>query len=206
MNDVAINLSKGSSPISLVKGRAIRVTITWPPRTDYDVGAEVLYTDGRTESIATFAASGTPARSRSTDGLIRHQGDVRRSGAINASEIVDVTLSDEILAVVPWAYSAQSNGTGSFRRYAVAMEVTDGTDTVRVDASAASDDDHVYTCVPGMITNLPGEGPRVHHLELYSRPSNENRPRVRLRSRGLLKSRQLGVHVEVDGGPRNVYK
>lgn len=197
---MTINLTKGGT-VSLRKDAPLRARITWPPKTDYDVGAEVLYADGTTESVATFGASGLAASSATTrfPGAVRHLGDVVRSSAASAEEIIEITLNEHILAVVPWVYSAQSNGTGSFRRYAVAMEVTDGAETVRVEASEASDNDYVYTCVPGMITNLPGDGPHVHHLERYSLPHSENRPRVRLG--GLLGGDK--IRVDPDGGPHN---
>lgn len=190
-----ISMTKGQVPVSLGKARRVRVRMSWPPATDYDLGAEVLYTDGRTESIAAFGARLTPARQTSTDGAVRQLGDVQRSGAATAEEILEVDLNPGIRAVLPWAYSAQSNGTGSFHRYQVTLEVDDGQgNTVRITADDAADDDHVYTCAPGMIENTEN-GVQVHALYRYSAPDSENRPRL-----GLDRQR---ITLDMNAGPRN---
>jgi len=208
---MTINLSKSNTSVSLRKDSPLRARVTWPSTTDYDLGAEVVYADGHTESIAAFGAGRqlngsykTPAQMQTVDGRVRHLGDVKRGNGSMAEEILEITLTDDIVAVVPWAYSAQGNGTGSFKRYKVTMEVTDGAETVRVEASNASDDDRVYTCVPGMITNLPGEGPKVEYLERYSSRNSENRPKVTWTRPGLM--RKGGLSVSADGGHKNEYK
>jgi hypothetical protein len=180
---MTINLSKDNTSVSLKKGSPLRARVMWPSTTDYDLGAEVIYADGHTESIAAFGAGKqlngfykTPTQMATHDGKVRHLGDVKRGNGSMAEEVLEITLTDDIVAVVPWAYSAQGNGTGSFFRYKVSMEVTDGSETVKVDASNASNDDHVYTCIPGMITNVPGEGPKVEYLERYSKRNSENAP------------------------------
>lgn len=200
-----ISLSKDNRTVNLRKGASLRARVSWPSSTDYDLGAEVVYADGHTESVAAFGAgkrlSGgyhTPPQLSTADGMVRHLGDVKRGDGSMAEEILEITLTDAIVAVIPWAYSAQGNGTGSFFRYRVSMEVTDGTDTVKVDAANASNDDRIYTCVPGMITNVPGEGPRVTYVERYSRRNSENRPKAAW-SRGA-------VALDVDGGHKNEYK
>jgi len=189
-----INLTKGS--VSLSKGSKIRVRISWPASTDYDAGAEILYRDGTSESIATFGARGVPAKSTSRNGTVRHLGDERR-GAGDAQEIIEIDPDDEIIEITPWAYSAQSNGTGSFRRYRVSMEVTAGDQIVRIDAVNASEDDHVYTCVPGVIV-FEGGVPTVKYAEQYSEPGSENRPTYK---KTLFRSPELTFN-----GPRNDYK
>ncbi|MFI6938837.1 hypothetical protein ACIBI4_06165 [Streptomyces sp. NPDC050418] len=66
-----------------------------------------------------------------------------------AEEVVEITMTDVIRAVIPVAYSAQPNGTGSFRRYAVSLEVDNGQGSkVVIDAKNADANDRVYTCVP----------------------------------------------------------
>src|SRR5690606_24217406 len=206
-----INLSKSSGPVSLSKGAQLRATVLWPSLTDYDLGAEVLYADGHSESIAMFGAPPLKRQPKTRDRLIVHRGDIGRSGGQMAEEVLDIVLTDAILAVVPWAYSAQSNGTGSFRRYSVSMEVTDGNEIVRIDAKNASAHETVYTCVPGYITNLPGEGPRVYYAELYSSPGSEHRPRVSWGSSEVRKgfrkvATPQGVIIEMDAGPRKSFK
>lgn len=209
--DMTINLSKDNTSVSLKKGAAIRARVMWPSTTDYDLGAEVVYVDGHTESIAAFRAgqtlSGTyrtPKQMVTGDGKVRHLGDVKKGNGAMAEEVLEIELTDEIVAVVPWAYSAQGNGTGSFFRYRVSMEVTDGSETVKVDASNASNDDHIYTCIPGMITNYPGEGPKVEYLERYSKRDSENRPKVTWTKPSLM--RKGGLNVVADGGHKNEYK
>lgn len=196
-----IDLTKGSAPLSLEKGARIIAKVSWHAATDYDLGAEILYTDGSTESIATFPARGVDACTLSRNGTVKHLGDAVR-GAGTASETIWVHPDPELAAVAFWAYSAQSNGTGSFRRYMVSMEVTDGTNQVRINASNASDDDAVYTCVPGIITFTDGI-PSVAYAELYSDRHSELRPTYAASRLSTVtrKAPQLRM-----GGPRNVYK
>jgi tellurite resistance protein TerA len=209
--DTMINLSKDKPSVSLKKGAVIRARVTWPSVTDYDLGAEVIYADGHTESVAAFGAGKkltgaylTPKQMTTRDGKVHHLGDVKRGNGSMAEEILEIELTDEIIAVVPWAYSAQGNGTGSFFHYSVSMEATDGNETVKVDAVNASNDDRVYTCIPGMITNYPGEGPRVEYLERYSERNSENRPRVTWTKPSLM--RKGGLEINVNGGHKNEYK
>jgi tellurite resistance protein TerA len=56
----------------------------------------------------------------------------------------------------------------------------------------------VYSCVPGIIRNTPA-GVVVEPLELYSKRSSENRPKLELQPDG-------NVTVAMDRGPRNEYK
>ena len=56
MSSPMISMTKGHAPVSLGKPKRIRVRATWPPTKDYDLGAEVLYQDGTSESIAAFGA------------------------------------------------------------------------------------------------------------------------------------------------------
>lgn len=192
-----INLTKGSA--RLTKTSVITASASWSTATDYDVYALVVDRAGDVHHVAMFPAAGVPVQQRW--GGVVHQGDVGRSAAGSASavETLEITLTDEIAAVVPVAYSAQSNGTGSFRRYRVSLAVDNGAgDRVTIDASNASGDDTVYTCVPAVIYNH-ADGVVVEHLEAYSAPGSENRPAVELKSGGSVK-------VRMDAGPRNDYK
>ena len=63
-----------------------------------------------------------------------------------------------------------------------------------IDATNASDDDAVYTCVPGIIINDP-DGVRIQFLELYSAQGSENRPVI---GEDLI--------VRMDAGPVNAFK
>lgn len=205
-----INMTKGSSPVQLSKGQGITARVSWPAATDYDLGAEILYRDGSTESIATFGAGSTRPKKVSRNRTVRHGGDAVR-GKGTATETITVNPDPEIEAVSFWAYSAQSNGPGSFRRYAVSMEVTDGTETVKIDATHASKHDQVYTCVPGMVRFVDGV-PQVEHLEAYSSPGSENRPEFQQtqqtqRTGFFKKTVTAGAPVfTVNGSRRNKYK
>jgi tellurite resistance protein TerA len=203
---MAINMRKGDAPISFKKTEVIELKCSWPAATDYDLYALVVYTDGTCEHIATFPAGSRkgiinpsyeyPVKMTSRDGAVMHLGDARR-GAGYATETITVRLNPSIRAVIPVAYSAQSNGTGSFRQYQVTTEIIAGDEKVTVLAENANADRTIYTLVPGMITN-DGDKFEVHALELYSRRGSENRPGVAVTS--------VGVTPVMDQGPKNVYK
>ena len=212
-----INLRKGEQ-VTITRTPLIVATCTWPRATDYDIFALVRYRDGRTETVSTFGTADAPhdIRPSTADGAVRHGGDVgrtqvakprgwRRKAAPDAGpdlgrESVEITLNPQIAAVVPVVYSAQSNGTGSFRRYQVSMSIDNGAaeqgggDTVTIDAAGASADDTVFSCVPGIIINDP-DGVRIQFLELYSAPGSEHRPVV-----------GSDLIVKMDAGPLNAFK
>ncbi len=121
-----------------------------------------------------------------------------QQAAAQAVELIQIGFQDDIVAVVPVAYSAQSNGSGSFARYSVALEVENGQgEAVRVSSEEANDDDNIFTCVPAIIYNRP-DGVEVERVELYSAKGSENRPAARLV--------QGRVVIDMDAGPRNDYK
>ena len=199
------SLSKGDSPITLEKTEVITLTCTWPAATDYDLYALVVYKDGTSEYIATFGAGKKgiinstythPKKMSTDDGSVKHLGDVRR-GAGTGKEIIEVRLNDNILAVVAVAYSAQSNGTGSFKQYKVTTEITAGSQKAVVKAENANSNKRIYTLVPGMIIN-DGDKFTVHPLELYSAPGNECRPTVQIVNGDVIPL--------MDQGPKNEYK
>ncbi len=195
-----INLTKGDAPVTLNKVSEVTVKMMWPNKTDYDLGAEILYGDGTTESIAMFgAANGTMPRQESSDGSVRHSGDIGRGGGFLSTKGVQESLtikldgSTKVAAIAPWAYSAQSNGAGSFRKYAVTLVVSDGTNHVKIEAKNANDNDTVYTCVPGIISVVDGRV-TVAYNEKYSARGSESRPAW------------VGTNIVMDAGPRNNYK
>lgn len=194
-------LAKNTTPIRLDKTPLITATVSWRTGTDYDIYALVLLANDQTVHVATFGAAGVPAMP-DWRGLVHHRGNVGRDEVArdgHAEETIDIRLTDEIRAVIPVAYSAQSNGTGSFYRYAVGLEVDNGAgQRVRVPADEANDDDLIYTCVPAIIHNQP-DGVWVERVELYSRPGDEHRPAVAINRYGR-------VTVTMGMGPRNDYK
>lgn len=199
-----INLRKGQQ-VTITKTARIVATCTWPRATDYDIYALVRYRDGRCETVSTFGTAGQEKDFHLTtrDGAVRHSGDVgraqsrgwRKRTAEVGQETIEINLNPDVLAVLPVVYSAQSNGTGSFRQYQVSMAIDNGSgDTVTIDASNASDDDMVFSCVPGIIINDP-DGVRIQFLELYSSAGSEQRPAI-----------GGDLIVQMDVGPVNAYK
>jgi tellurite resistance protein TerA len=194
-----VDLAKGQKGVLIEKTPEIVATISWRSGTDYDVYALVLTRAGKQVDVATFAADGVPALLNYGNGAVVHGGDVKSGGGALKTETLRIRLNDDILAVVPVAYSAQSNGTGSFRRYQVSMTIDNqrGT-TVTVPAENADKNDTVYTCVPGLILNTR-DGVVIEPLELYSKPGSERRPKVVIAFDDTVK-------VEMDQGPKNKYK
>ncbi|MBC9956299.1 TerD family protein [Yimella sp. cx-51] len=208
-----INLTKGQR-VSIEKTEQITASIFWPPATDYDVYALVVYTDGHIETVSTFGTRTDPRFSLSTsDGAVRHAGDVGRTAGPRggglfkrkqqpaqqapamATERIDIRPHSGIQAVVPVAYSAQSNGTGSFRRYQVSMVIDNGQGTtVRVDAANSDDNDLIFTCVPGIVL-VTQDGVTIDYLEKYSAPKSERRPII-----------GPDLQVVMDQGEENAYK
>ncbi|NHN55454.1 Tellurium resistance [Calidifontibacter sp. DB0510] len=190
-----INLTKGAS-INLAKTAVIRATCTWPTKTDYDVLALVEYADGHVETVSQFGTTDAPDgwRPQTADGAVRHLGDIKRGGGEVATETIEIALNDSIRGVVPFVYSAQGNGLGSFKKYQVSMDIDNGSGgQVHISSVDANSSRFVYTCVPGIIINAGAEV-RVQALELYSQKGSERRPTV-----------TNGV-VRMDAGPTNLYK
>ncbi|WP_186526058.1 TerD family protein [Leekyejoonella antrihumi] len=188
-----INLTKGGS-VNLTKTATLTATCSWPTATDYDVFALVEYADGHVETVSMFGTNKNKHFNQQTeDSAIRHLGDVQRGDGSMGTETIEIRLNDQITHVVPVVYSAQSNGSGSFRQYGVTMAIDNGAgEQVIISGTEASRDKHVYSCVPGVIRN--GAQVTIEALELYSKRGSEKRPVV---SAG---------RVTMDHGPRNAYK
>jgi tellurite resistance protein TerA len=202
----AVLLKKGHQ-LSMEKTPLIRAVATWSSDTDYDLYALVLKRNGEVEAVATFGASEggifrkkrIPAQASVLNGAVRHLGDIGREAKGDARETIEIRMTSEILAVIPVAYSAQSNGTGSFFRYRVSLEIDNGAgDRVVISSENANDNDTVYTCAIGIIENKD-QGVLIHALEQYSAEGSENRPMVELGKDGQ-------IVVLMDRGPRNDYK
>ena len=194
-----VQLSKGSKPVVIQKTPEISASISWETGTDYDVYALVYTQDDKQIDVATFGANNTPALMNFDHGAVEHMGDVVRGGSSTKTEVIKIRLNDKILAVVPVAYSAQSNGTGSFHRYKVSMLIDNNKGTsVTITANNANKNDTIYTCVPGMIINT-SDGIVIKPLELYSLPGSECRPK-------LVKGKDGQIEVVMDVGPINNYK
>lgn len=192
----SINLTKGSR-VTIEKTPVIRARASWSSSTDYDLYALVLTRDGKVHTVSTFGVHGNPNDYQTSvlGGAVRHLGDVGRESAGDAQEIIEIALTPDIVAVVPVAYSAQSNGTGSFRKYKVSMSIDNGAGAqVEIRSENADKNNQVYTVAIGVIRNT-ADGVQIEALESYSRPGSENRP-------ALLPDGS----VRMDAGPRNAYK
>ncbi|MEV0110231.1 TerD family protein [Nocardia sp. NPDC050799] len=197
----AVTLTKGAPPVLLEKAPLVRLRVAWASGTDYEAYALVVLADGNIVHVATFPAAGIPANPRYGD-LVRHlgdrgRGDIQRGGG-HTEEIIEVRLAPEIVAVIPVAYSAINNGTGSFHKYRVTLSIENGADSVSIPADQAKKSGWIFTCVPGIVYNRP-EGVLIERLELYSRRFSEHRPAAVLHPDGR-------VEVRMDKGPVNQFK
>ena len=194
-----VSLNKGQKPVIIEKTPEITATVTWETGTDYDIYALVYTKKGKQIDVAMFGAKGTPPLRSFGNGAVEHMGDVGRNSQSTKTEVIKLRLNDDILAVVPVVYSAQSNGTGSFYRYKVSMSIDNHSGTsVTIFAKNANNNDTIYSCVPGILHNTQ-EGVIINPLELYSTPNSESRPKLRMGSSNM-------VEVLMDKGPVNDYK
>ncbi|MEW4091704.1 TerD family protein [Bacillus altitudinis] len=194
-----ISLDKGHKPIIIEKTPEITATVSWESGTDYDIYALVYTKSGKQIDVAMFGAKGVPALKSYGNGAVEHMGDVGRDRESMKTEVIKLRLNDDILAVVPVVYSAQSNGTGSFYRYRVSMSIDNHQGTsVTIHAKHANDNDRIYSCVPGILQNT-NHGVIIRPLELYSKPNSERRPKLKMKSSNE-------IDVLMDKGPINDYK
>lgn len=194
-----ISLDKGHKPIIIEKTPEITATVSWESGTDYDIYALVYTKSGKQVDVAMFGAKEIPALKSYDNGAVEHMGDVGRDHESMKTEVIKLRLNDDILAVVPVVYSAQSNGTGSFYRYRVSMSIDNHQGTsVTIHAKHANDNDRIYSCVPGMLQNT-NDGVIIRPLELYSKPNSERRPKLKMKSSNE-------IEVLMDKGPVNDYK
>lgn len=181
---MTIDLGKKTGAISLDKGQRVTIektakttaVVSFSSKTDYDVYAVILMRDGTERVCSTFGSDAQRTPTPQVLG-VRHLGDVTRGGGADLNtETLEIALSDEIDQIAVVAYSAQSNGTGSFRKYKVSMTVDNGAGTtVSIDANHANSNDRVYTCVPAIIRNTD-DGVVIEQVEMYSKPGSEKRP------------------------------
>jgi tellurite resistance protein TerA len=194
-----VSLDKGHKPVIIEKTPEITATVSWKSGTDYDIYALVYTKNGKQVDVAMFGAKGTPPLRSFGNGAVEHMGDVGRTNQSTKTEVIKLRLNDDILAVVPVVYSAQSNGTGSFYKYQVSMSIDNHHGTsVTIFAKNANNNDRIYSCVPGILQNTP-DGVIISPLELYSTPNSERRPKLKMGSSNM-------VEVLMDKGPVNDYK
>jgi len=203
-----VNLSKGEKPILIEKTTEITASVSWDSGTDYDIYALVYTKSGKQIDVAMFGAIGVPVLQNFDNGTVEHMGDVGRGKKlgwgkakkeVSKTEIIKIRFNDDIIAVVPVAYSAQSNGSGSFHKYKVSMCIDNNAGTVvTISAENANNNNGIYTCVPGMLLNTP-DGVIIKPIEMYSTPGSENRPK-------LIKGADGNIEIVMDKGPKNNFK
>jgi tellurite resistance protein TerA len=194
-----ISLDKGQKPVFFDKTPEITATVSWKTGTDYDIYALVYTKNGKQIDVSMFGAKGTPPLRSFGNGAVEHMGDVRRNNLSTKTEVIKLRLNNDIVAVVPVVYSAQSNGTGSFYRYKVSMSIDNNNGTsVTIVAKNANNNDRIYSCVPGILYNTQ-DGVIISPLELYSKPNSVRRSKLRMGSSNM-------VEVIMDEGPLNDYK
>jgi len=194
-----VSLDKGQKPVIIDKTPEITATVSWKTGTDYDIYALVYTKNGMQVDVAMFGARGVPPLRSYGNRAVEHMGDVGRNSKSTKTEVIKLRLNDDILAVVPVVYSAQSNGTGSFYRYKVSMSIDNHNGTsVTITSKNANNNDRIYSCVPGILQNTQ-DGVIISPLELYSMPNSEYRPKLRMGYSGM-------VEVLMDEGPVNDYK
>ncbi|MBZ9633664.1 TerD family protein [Clostridium sp. FP1] len=203
-----VNLSKGEKPILIEKTTQITASVSWDSGTDYDIYALVYTKSGKQIDVAMFGAKGVPVLQNFDNGTVEHMGDVGRGKKlgwgkskkeVSKTETIKMRFNEDIIAVVPVAYSAQSNGSGSFHKYKVSMCIDNNAGTeVTISAENANNNNGIYTCVPGMLLNTP-DGVIIKPIEMYSTPGSENRPKLEEGADG-------NIEIVMDKGPKNNYK
>lgn len=205
-----INLDKGQR-VSIEKTKNITASVSFSAATDYDVYAVILLRNGTEEVCSTFGSEAQRQPTASVRG-VRHLGDVARGGNsdLNVETLEIGNLADDIDRIAIVAYSAQSNGTGSFRNYKVSMTVDNGEGTsVNIDARNANSDNTVYTCVPAILVNNPDGTVSIEQVEMYSKPGSEYRPSfVGQAKKGLFSKKGQADEsgLTMDAGSKNLYK
>lgn len=194
-----VSLEKGQKPVIIEKTPEITATVSWKSGTDYDIYALVYTKNGKQIDVAMFGAKGTPPLRSFGNGAVEHMGDIGRNSGSKKTEVIKLRLTNDIFAVVPVVYSAQSNGTGSFYRYKVSMSIDNHSGTsVTISSKNANNNDRIYSCVPGILHNTQ-DGVIISPLELYSKPNSERRPKLKMGPSNM-------VEVIMDKGPINDYK
>jgi uncharacterized protein involved in tellurium resistance len=165
---MGINLAKGQTAV-VDKTGLIKITTTWQSDKDYDVMALVKYKDGHIETVCAV----NNEKMQTNDGAVKHLGDIGVGGG-PGTEVIEVRLNDNIDEIVPFAYSAIENGSGSFREYGVSVAVDNGTNGVDIGAADTSADGRCYTCAFARIKN--GINVSIENIEQYSARNSEKRP------------------------------
>ena len=172
-----LNLSKGgSSAFSLEKGTRVTATLEWDGGSSArrargaDLELYALYvTKGKANKMRKDAGGAVYWNNLAADG-IRPLGD----SLVPGKETVVIERTDNIAYVLIVAYSAVSNGPGSFKSFGAKAVVTDGKgQTV---TAPLYNDNHGSYWVAIALVDFTVEGQvAIKHVEDYSR-GGERRP------------------------------
>lgn len=172
-----INLSKGgSSAFSLTKGTKVTATLEWDGGSasrrarGADLELYALYvTKSKANKFRKDAGGAVYWNNLVADG-IRHHGD----SLVPGKETVTIEQTDNVAYVLIVAYSAVSNGPGSFKSFGAKAVVTDGKgQTV---TAPLYNDNHGSYWVAIALVDFTVEGQvAIKHVEDYSR-GGERRP------------------------------
>lgn len=166
----AMQLTKGNSMQLTKTGAPIKAVNGWTAKgKDYDLKALVRYRDGR---LVYVGAANADELLSSPEGAVSHSGDARQAGEL---ETLTIRWNPQIASVALSSYSALENGTGSFRKYGVYVEIQNGPQVVRISAADANADSTSYTLCFGEIIFEPNGSLTVVNHEMYSRSGSERR-------------------------------
>lgn len=167
-----ISLKKGEK-VSLAKndGAPIIIENGWTAQgKDYDLKALVRYRNGK---LIYVGAANSDEVLQTPEGAIKHGGDIKHPGEL---EHISISWHRDIVSVAVSSYSALENGSGSFHEYGVFVRIKNGKQTIEISAANASADRRSYTlCFGEILYGLEPNSFEVSALEMYSRPSSENR-------------------------------
>lgn len=167
-----ISLKKGEK-VSLNKtgGAPIIVENGWKAQgKDYDLKALVRYRNG---NIIYVGAANRDEVLQTKEGAVKHGGDIKRPGEL---ERITISWHPDIASVAVSSYSAIENEIGSFCEYGVFVRIKNGNQTIEINAADASADPESYTlCFGEILFGVTPDTFDVSALEMYSRPSSENR-------------------------------
>lgn len=167
-----ISLKKGEK-VSLAKndGAPIIIENGWTAQgKDYDLKALVRYRNGK---LIYVGAANSDEALQTPEGAIKHGGDIKHPGEL---EHISISWHRDIASVAVSSYSALENGAGSFHEYGVFVRIKNGKQTIEISAANASADRKSYTlCFGEILYGVEPNSFEVSALEMYSRPSSENR-------------------------------
>ncbi|MVN87107.1 hypothetical protein GO986_10035 [Deinococcus sp. HMF7620] len=159
-----VSLKKNAS-VNIEKGKKITITLQWAGQGDLDLYAFYVLKDGTTGKVY-YREQGASRRPP----YITLSGDSRKAG----QETAVIHRPDELAHVVFAAYSAVSNGAGSFASY---KPLTIFTDDLGQEVTApVLGRNHFSFWVALSAIDLTGAQAKISHLERYSSFGTERSP------------------------------